>query len=90
MFGVCWHEACPAEATASRCCAEISGCDPECIGFGPCDEADLECLRQACGPELAAQAACLEATGAATACRLENEGPAIACFDEVGPGSSSG
>jgi hypothetical protein len=80
MFGVCWHEACPEEATASRCCSLSSGCDPECIAYGPCDDEDLECIRQSCGPELAAQSACLMETGALESCRLQSDGLATACF----------
>ena len=81
LFGICWHEACPEETEVSRCCALTSGCDPECLGYGPCDTEDLECLRQACGPELAAQSACLMETGALQTCRLQMDGLAIACFD---------
>ncbi len=84
LFGICWHEACPEETEVSRCCALTSGCDPECLGYGPCDTEDLECLRQACGPELAAQSACLMETGALQTCRLQMDGLAIACFDLEG------
>jgi hypothetical protein len=84
MFGICWHESCPAEAEASRCCTENSGCDPECLMYGPCDDEDLECIRQACGPELGAQATCLEATGALLSCRIEAGGPPSTCFAEPG------
>jgi hypothetical protein len=82
LFGICWHESCPAEVAETRCCTLTSGCDPECIGFGPCDDQDLECIRQACGPELQAQSACLMETGALQSCRIEMGGEATECFGQ--------